>query len=427
MARVVFLDTNIFMHCQPVREIPWRDIVGADEVILMATRVVVSELDEQKDSNPKQNLRDRARRALQEIERWTMPATLREGVTASYYAKPLAIYFAARELRQDRADDVLIATILQYRSENPDADLLLVTNDTGPRLTARHVGIDALAVPEQYRLSGQPDPLEEENKRLRNELQKLQRAHPAPRVQFTNGTDRLIFVVRPEQPFNASAIAAEVAELRKKHRPLFPPSNHRMLSDILSDAALGVPPRHEYDRYNAELQVYFANYEQHMRQQWDRQQADRWTVELALSLHNNGGAPATDMDVEVTFHAKADLLDSDPRDDQLTPPTLPPEPQTQLKRFNLSVMHDLYDSQLINLPLTNMHRTVSDADIETDGDGHRIRWSVAHLKHQNHVDFKPVYLVFASQADARSFSINWSVHAANYPELLTGQIHVVVS
>jgi hypothetical protein len=53
MPRVAFLDTNIFLHCQPLREIPWRDVLQTDEVMLIATRVVVAELDEQKDVNTK--------------------------------------------------------------------------------------------------------------------------------------------------------------------------------------------------------------------------------------------------------------------------------------------------------------------------------------------------------------------------------------
>ena len=175
MPCVAFLDTNIFLHCQPVREIPWRDVLHADDVVLVATRVVVAELDEQKDTNTKQTLRDRARRALHDIESWAIPTTIRDGVTAIYYGGTPTIDYGAHELRRDRPDDVLIATMLHYQSENPGFDLALVTNDTGPRLTARHVGIAALDLPDQYRLTGQADPLEEENRRLRADLQKLQR------------------------------------------------------------------------------------------------------------------------------------------------------------------------------------------------------------------------------------------------------------
>lgn len=426
MPRVAFLDTNIFLHCQPLREIPWRDVLHTDEVVLIATRVVVAELDEQKDTNTKQTLRDRARRVLHDIESWATPMAIRDDVTAIYYGRSPAIDYATYELRQDRSDDVLIATILQYQSENRASDVVLVTNDTGPRLTARYVGIAAVDLPDQYRLAGQADPLEEENRRLRAEAQKLQRAYPAPRVRFANDANRLTFKVRDEEPFDEAAVAAQLSELRKEHRLMFPPSDLSNISGILSETAMGLPPRHEYDRYNAELADYFQNYEPRMREQWARRQADRWTIELPFSLHNDGGAPAVDMDVEIAIRVRGTLLTFDPRYDRLVPPPSPREPQSQFDLTRFSVTQDLYRSSNVSDIVNRMHRNVSDAEVESEEDHHRITWSVKHLKHGYRIDFEPLYFVFASRGDARSLSVDWSVHAGNYPEPVTGKLHVIV-
>jgi hypothetical protein len=261
---------------------------------------------------------------------------------------------------------------------------------------------------------------------LRAEVQKLQRAYPAPRVRFPNDANRLTFTVLAEEPFDEAAVAAQLSELRKEYRPMFPPSDRSSISAILSETAMGLPPRHEYDRYNADLADYFQSFEPHMREQWARRQVDRWTIELPFSLHNDGGAPAADMDVEITIRARGTLLTLDPRYDRLIPPPLPREPRSQLDLTSFSLTQDLYRSPNVSDIVNRMHRNVTDAEVESEGELHRITWLVKHLKHGYRIDFEPLYFIFASRRDARSLSIDWSVHAGNYPEPVTGKLHVIV-
>lgn len=49
---VLVLDTNIFMHCQPLDQIDWLNVVRAQEVKLLIPRVVMAELDKHKNQHP---------------------------------------------------------------------------------------------------------------------------------------------------------------------------------------------------------------------------------------------------------------------------------------------------------------------------------------------------------------------------------------
>jgi len=195
-----------------------------------------------------------------------------------------------------------------------------------------------------------------------------------------------------------------------------------------SDSVLGVPPQHEYDRYNAELDVYFAKYEDRMRERWERRQAGLRTVEIALSLHNEGGVPATDMDVAISFEGNGALRTFDPRAYDHGPPPLPQEPQFEAQLLQNRIRARLTSGTppFVHDVISTMGRNVSRASADTKGDQHRITWSVKHLKHLCHVDFEPVYFVFGSHADAQSFRIDWNEHAGNYPETLNGQLHIIV-
>jgi predicted ribonuclease YlaK len=64
----IFVDTNIFLHYQPIEDIPWKDVVDAEEAVICIAPIVIEELDDKKDSHRLSKIRERARKALQLIE-----------------------------------------------------------------------------------------------------------------------------------------------------------------------------------------------------------------------------------------------------------------------------------------------------------------------------------------------------------------------
>src|SRR5438270_12693197 len=111
-----FIDTNIFLHYQPFDQIKWTEILGSDNVVLVATPVVIRELDKHKDQHRISAIRDRARAALKKIEQIVLEdatAGLPEGVGLKYAEEP-TIDFQQYGLRVETNDDHLIASCLAH-------------------------------------------------------------------------------------------------------------------------------------------------------------------------------------------------------------------------------------------------------------------------------------------------------------------------
>src|ERR1700750_282069 len=64
----VFLDTMVFLHFRPLDELGLKTLLRTDNITLVVPRVTLRELDKHKSSHPSQKIRDRARRALNDLE-----------------------------------------------------------------------------------------------------------------------------------------------------------------------------------------------------------------------------------------------------------------------------------------------------------------------------------------------------------------------
>ena len=74
--------------------------------------------------------------------------------------RPKQETFTENRLDKTEQDDCLIASLIQFSIENPDAQTILVTDDIGPRLKANNLGVKTLKLPENEHLSEEPDEME---------------------------------------------------------------------------------------------------------------------------------------------------------------------------------------------------------------------------------------------------------------------------
>lgn len=45
----IVLDTNIYLHYLPFEEIPWSDLLGTKDVVVVITATILEEIDNKKD------------------------------------------------------------------------------------------------------------------------------------------------------------------------------------------------------------------------------------------------------------------------------------------------------------------------------------------------------------------------------------------
>lgn len=155
--RLTVLDTHVLLHGLPPDQIPWQEIVGADNVRLVLPLRVIEELDAKK-YTAREDLADRARRLLSQLRSMLAPTAgspveLRGGVTIE-----LPVDDEPRHRNLD-ADQEILETCQELQSAG--APVVLVSDDTGMFLRATAVGLTVVALPEQYlRRRPQPEPAE---------------------------------------------------------------------------------------------------------------------------------------------------------------------------------------------------------------------------------------------------------------------------
>jgi predicted ribonuclease YlaK len=145
---------------------------------------------------------------------------IRECVEITFYDEMPSLDYLSHGLKPDWPDDILIATILSFGQQSGRNNIVLVTDDTGVRIKAKSLDIETFELPDDLRLTSEPDPLVEENRKLREKLSKLSAAMPELRLYFDNGESFKKFEFGTEEDETvqerASRIAAEVAKERKK-------------------------------------------------------------------------------------------------------------------------------------------------------------------------------------------------------------------
>lgn len=430
----VFLDTMVYLHCVPTEQIDFCDILRTDAVTLLVPRVTFKELDKHKTSHSSSRTRDRSRRVLSFLEsQIESGAPLRKGVVVRFVPTMPQIDMAAHGLDPAWNDDLLIASVLEYREQHNSVDTVLVTHDTGARLTCRHLGIKTIELPEKYRLPPELDESEKENQRLRRELQKIQNALPKISVGFA---DEVVSTARfsLEQPKDAdeSQISAAltkqknaVPELARKHTPteLADESVSQFASKLaISELYSDMIPDKEFARYNAERIKYLENYERYLRELVTAKNLDKRSIRFTIAISNSGSAPADDVDVHLHFPDGFSLYQEDDW------PSLPSEPKPPSKPLNsLQILKSQMSTPNLALPQMRVpvFRPPSSFQMRRTN-SYDISDHFTRIKHGFTEELPELFLTFDSYSEASSFNCDYEINVANMPEPIKGKLHFVV-
>ncbi|MHB0914588.1 MAG: PIN domain-containing protein [Thermoleophilia bacterium] len=421
----------IYLHYVPVEDVDFLSLLSSSEVRIIVPRITVQELDKQKDNNPARNLRDRARRVLQKFEDWFAleETEIRASIFIEYFGTLPNIDFELAGLDKTRGDDQLIASIIQYRNENPETDLVLVTQDTGPKLTAKDHGIATLSLPDSLKLTQELDPLEKENLDLRKQLEKLKTALPKPNVCFIQDKSRIkileIHLVEPH-PYPKEEIEEKIRSLREQYQPF--------------DASMsGFFSQEEVDRYNSALPEFFKIYAIFMERKIEAENDKRLRMDLRLELYNEGTGPANDLDIMLRFPEYISLIEKRDlermkREISEPKPPKPPKTKTEMMFANfvgasgLSALNGIYQHSDISTPLLRDIRPFAPPTRRFDiiEDDHVISAEIQKLKHNESWLLPALLMKFSDFESAKPFSIDYVIRVANLPDELNGKLFIKV-
>jgi hypothetical protein len=421
---VAFVDTLCFLHYPWLATLDWCGMLDADAVEIILAPVVVAELDKKKnEGSPK--IRQRARNALQKIkdtlDRTTLRGQLTPTVTLRYIAQEPSIDFAAHGLSTSQADDRLIATIIEYSSDNAGASVILITDDTGLSFKATGRTLVVKEMPADRRLKEEPDAEAAENQRLKAELAEFQNRLPRLKVVFGSARDHHPFTLRPPVDASPEVVAARIAEVKKTYQPY---KRTAPLELWQASGVMQAPSERDIQRYNDELPKFFEEMETFFRASVDAENRLRRTLRLELWLENYGTAPAHGVSIFMNFPDGMVVTDEKPTEPTQPKPPAPPR----------SPMDWLSDRAGLIGPL---HRTFALPDIpaKSNVSSPRIRrtnsfevaFEVEKARHKLLEPLDPLYVVFDASQPARSFEISWHVLTDSLPQPTKGRCHVIVT
>lgn len=415
---VLFPDTNILLHFRSLREIDWLTVAEAKAVRLVLCSPVLDELDKHK-YDPRR--KDRAETADGEIQRIEDTGyEVRKGVT-------LDVLVEAPETDGNQ-DGGIIRRVLRYRDENPTANVAVVTADTNMSRRCRVQGIKVIRLGKEWMR-----PVEDEqDRRLRQCQQRLQQLESRlPDVQLLVGfgpdghpTDCLdVPLIRPA-PLDRQKMLNDLKQIYE---------NYGLLGG-----------RNTINKEMVEYEAFFASYEEYLDRLSDYQQRRGLTLPLVFWLSNTGGAPATQVEANITFPSGLRGMVSDyqirmrhlhgrhnapvfkfhecPR--PLTMPPLPQRIHARSREIKEAESARVIWQQLVQSEILKINTTTCGVFESLHISGNTVTMTCQNAIHNKQHYFGTVFVTLADWETVRPFELPYEIRTADHPEVTHGKIVV---
>lgn len=423
----IFVDTNIYLHYELFVEIPWNELARAKNAVLLVPPTVLREIDKHKYDPRLKRVRERAALVAQRFGQLSKSDdAVRPGVRIQFIASEPKD-FDSLSLDRTSEDDRLIASILEYTSQQPGTFTFLVTDDVLMTIKAQNAQIPLLEIPDTYRLPVQPNEEQAKIQQLQRQLNELQSLTPKLVLRFDNGS-QTCRVQRPPVP-PAERSWQDVERIKETYPHLWQAPLELGLVNAFSQLSFNRLSEHEIEEYNRKLDHFYLRSEEYLEGCYKIDDLKSRSLTLNVEVANTGKLPAEDIRALIKVLPPLDLCGSD-RFSYPKKPTPPRKPQPG-ERVNIS--------DLVVRPYPSPFNA---ADLSRAMERQRVRW--LGLSQEN--DFKvatfevqklnhpysekcphPIIVVFDNRDAMNSFTIEFEISAANVPEKQTGQLHVIVT
>ena len=434
----VFIDANVLLHFLRPDQIDWCTLTKADAVILVGAPVLLRELEKHKVHNKSRTLRERSL----DLVKWLAPfiddpeQAVRPGARWFFLPHDPLIDFVTHNLSRDVSDDHLIASVMVYKPSTHDP-VFVATDDIGLRAKIKFRQIDVLSLPDSMRRPAELDPFEQEHKRLRAENEKLKNRIPKLSVTFPDG--RAFQDIYIEERRNLGAPSLEAV---KRRHPLAELAEDGAAAGSLQNAPTPLGwarmqkkmfaiPENRVKAYNEALADYYGRYQKYLLELEDYQEKTRLSAQIGIVIANKGTAPATRIDLMLTFPEWIRLTAIDDDAPQEPEPPIPPPrptPADELLRANMrNLGMSLTGQGTWPAALNALSRPIRwEGDPNITLDGQSVRFRLVRLQHGAREPVEAFVMRFIGPQNVRSFSIQYRISADEIPEPITDKIHIRV-
>lgn len=300
----LFPDTNVFLQCKPLDQLSWAAMGDFDEIELVVTRPVQKEIDALKGKgNSRQAARARAAASLINLllDCEDHRHRVRDGKPVVHLRLDLLLRPEKPQpdsLDYEQHDDQLVGIVLGYQNVHPDVVVKLLTDDSGPKFSAKTVGVKFQSTPSGWLLPPEEDEATKRANALKSELDLYKRQEPNFKVTLKKPQgSRLEISVNKYEPLTAEEVDSLMTRLQEDH-PLVTsfseaqPKQH-VPKGPFDLAALAIP-------VGAGMQPVAPADIEHYRKRYDEwlQDCRAKLTNLPKALHQQLALPETSVTVE---------------------------------------------------------------------------------------------------------------------------------
>jgi hypothetical protein len=441
MPKIVFLDTNIYLHYRDFDQIDWPTVLGTDAVTIIIPPITLRELNKHKDSNTiNPRIRKRAGATLKklaELFETSSQAQLRANTTVRHEAND-PIDFKSHNLNPEIQDDHLIASTIMCRDEMHGTEIILVTADSGLILLgkARLHEITTTKLPNEFKLPEEPDPeqkhineLEQENRELKSKIPKLS-------LTFDNDSNEQhakFTVPYPPIELTEAQVTSEVDSLQKSYPKMPLPQTHKqqselsLLNELYSEYSkfFSASPE-DISRYNAELDEFYKKYAAHLQRVVNYQNMTRRTIELKTWLANHGNAPAEDIDIFMNFPSGLIVRRNLPQSPIPPEPPPPPKPSVEILALPQAITGGAFPHTFPDISSARYLPANVSTPAITYTPSPEVHIHIGKSKHNLPESLDALFVTLGSFDEARPFHIDYRILDANTPMPTLGRLHIII-
>lgn len=413
----LFLDTNILLHCKPAKGIDWKKYVKGSSVLVIAP-IIIAEMDKLRRSQQKK-IATRAKSITKQFEH-IMDNGDPDWILID--KRPASSTFLENSLDKTEQDDCLLAAVLEFSPEDPDDQIILVSEDIGPRLKAKNLGIKAIKLEDTELLAEEPDENEVKLQKLTRENNELK--NRVPKVDlFFEGKRRHVNLPEFEGTMTFDQYRAQkIEEVRKKYTYHKIPFKMPTQRDLIFRSAIAESMMYaEGRRYDEELNWFFETYEHKFLPELYNWHIRRLlSIQIELEIYNEGNVPAENIDLCLKFPSGINIElaeEFNPFPDPLIPPEKPlPLDQLLMKANELRKSIPLQ-------PMPSSQASKPWISIK-EASGLQVDMKCAYLKHNQSFKFSKLAVGFQTLEDLKGFEFTYKLMIANDPKCPKGKLQV---
>lgn len=223
--KILFLDTNIFLQCKAIEQLPWEEITG-DNILLFIPRPVQEEIDNLKQSgNSRKAKRARIATSLFRQILEVNSIIIRQDkphVEISFSPPVNQGNFSDYDLNPSRIDDQIVFEALIYRKNHKKCDVALLTHDTGLAVTAKSVGLPCILIPDEWLLPPETDSRDKRINELERRIQEFEKTYPQIEIKFLDTDYKIINSLPLKLPKYQSITEAQISSIMETIKTKFP-------------------------------------------------------------------------------------------------------------------------------------------------------------------------------------------------------------